>query len=240
MATRVTSGDAALTLAEANLDAFLRHRDDAPAARRAALITSLSRLRRSDDPVVTFAGLPEACVPEFADGCRVQLSDGAEPPFLAAHPISPADGPESTTDQTVGPDQMLCTPFRVVSRNGYRPYAGLVTHWWTGRTPSENDAVIAELTIKHLIALVDHEQLMAMVARAEDQAASLALQTISGRTVNIATGIVMHQNGLAADDAEDLLRWHARRTGTSLHEVAVSVVAAGALAEPNAGLAGRR
>jgi ANTAR domain len=240
MAARVTSGDAAPTLAEANLGAFFRHREDVPAACRGALISSLGRLRRSDDPVVTFAGLPQACVPEFADGCQVQLSDGAGPPFVAAYPISPADGPESAADQTVGPDQVLSTPFRVVSRIGYRPYAGLVTHWWTGRTPSENDAVIAELTVRHLIALVDHEQLIAVLARAEDQAASLALQAISGRTISLATGIVMHQNGLAAGDAEDLLRRHARKTGTGLHEVAASVVASGALPEPNAGLAGRR
>ena len=112
----------------------------------------------------------------------------------------------------------------MVSRTGYPPYAGVVTRWWTGRTPSENDAVIAELTVNHLIGLVDYERLMAMVARAEDQAAGVALEAISGRTINLATGIVMHQNGLAAQDAEDLLRRHARMTGSSLHEAAASVV----------------
>ena len=70
MAGRMSSGDRAATAAEADLEAFLRHRDDVPAACRAGLISSLSRLRGSDDPVVTFAGLPGACVPVFADGCQ--------------------------------------------------------------------------------------------------------------------------------------------------------------------------
>jgi hypothetical protein len=54
--------------------------------------------------------------------------------------------------------------------------------------------------VKQLIALVDHERLTVAVARAEDQAASLALEAISGRTINLAAGIVMHQCGLAPDD----------------------------------------
>ena len=137
---------------------------------------------------MTFAGLPEVCVPGFADGCQVQVSEGAGPPFRVTHPAIPADGPEPTIDHPVSPDQMLSTPFGVVSRIGYPPYAGVVIHWWTGRTPSENDAAIADLTVKHLIALVDHERLMATVARAEDEAASLALEAISGRTINLAAG----------------------------------------------------
>jgi hypothetical protein len=126
---------------------------------------------------------------------------------------------------------MLLTPFQVASRTGYPSYAGVVTHWWTGRTPSESDAAIADLMVKHLIALVDHERLMAAVGQAEDRAASLALETISSRTINLATGIVMRQNGLAPDDAEDLLRQSARITATGLAEMAASVVRSGALAD---------
>ena len=48
-------------------------------------------------------------------------------------------------------------------------------YWRTGRSPSDGDVAIADLMVKHLIALVDHERLMAAVARAADQAASLAL-----------------------------------------------------------------
>ncbi len=231
MADRITSGDPASTVAEADLDAFFRHRDDVPTACCAPLIRSLSRLRGSDDPVVTFAGLPGACVPEFADGCQVELSDGAEPLFRATHPVSPAGGPGRTAAHPVGPDQMLLTPFQVASRTGYSSYAGMVTYWWTGRAPSESDAAIADLTVKHLIALVDHERLMAAVARAEDRAASLALEAISGRTINLAVGIVMHQNGLAPNDAEDLLRQSARTAGRSLAQMAASVVHSGALAD---------
>jgi hypothetical protein len=192
MADRITWGDPAATVAGADLDAFFRHRDDLPTARCAPLIRSLSRLRGSDDPVVTFAALPTACVPEFADGCQVELSDGVEPRFLVTHPVSLADGPGRTAAHPGGPDQMLLTPFRAVSRTGYPSYAGVVTHWWTGRAPSESDAAIADLMVKHLIGLIDHERLMAAVARAEDRAASLALEAISGRSINLATGIVMH------------------------------------------------
>jgi hypothetical protein len=231
MTDRMTLGATASTMAEANLDAFIRRGDDVPVACHAALITSLSRVRGSDDPVVTFASLPGACVPEFADGCQVELSDGAEPPFRARRPVSSADGLERTAARPVGSDQMLLTPFQVVSRTGGQPYAGVVTHWWTGRAPSDSEAAIADLMVKYLIALVDHERLMAAVARAETQAASLALEAISGRTISLATGIVMHQNGLAPDDAEDLLRQSARMAGRGLAQVAASVVRSGALAD---------
>jgi len=230
MAERATSGDTASTVAEADLDAFFRHRDDVPTAGCVALISSLGRLRGSDDPVVTFAGLPRVCVPEFADGCQVELSDGAEPLFR----VTSADGLEGTAARPVGPDQVLLTPFQVASRTGYPSYAGVVTQWWSGRTPSESDAVIADLMVKHLIALVDHERLMSAVARAENQGASLALEAISGRTINLAIGIVMHQNGLAPDDAEDLLRQSARTAGMDLAQMAASVVRSGALGDPAA------
>jgi ANTAR domain len=229
MAERITCGNTASAMADADLGAFFRRQDDVPAAYYAPLISSLSRLRGSDDPVVTFAGLPRTCVPEFADGCQVELSDGAEPTFRVSHPASSADGPEPTAAHPVGSDQMLLTPFQVVSRTGYPSYGGVVTHWWTGRTPSGTDAAMADLMVKHLIALVDHERLMAAVARAEDRAASLALEAISGRTINLAMGIVMHQNGLSPDHAEDLLRRSARMAGTGLAQVAASVVRTGAL-----------
>jgi hypothetical protein len=229
MASPISRGDAALAIAEANLGAFFRHRAEVPTTCGAALIGSLSRLRGSDDPIVTFGGLPRACVPDFADGCQVELSSGAEPLFRVACPASPADAPEPVATRPVGPDQVLATPFRAVSLTGYPPYAGVVTHWWADRTPSGSDAVIADLIVRHLVALVDHERLMGMVARAEDQAANLALGAISGRTISLATGIVMHQKRLAADDAEDLLRRSAATTGRSLHEVAASVVRSGPL-----------
>jgi hypothetical protein len=230
MADRMTLDDTAPTMAQAGLDAFFRHRDDVPGACRAALIRSLSRLRGSADPVVTFAGLPRACVPDFADGCQVELSDMAQPLFRTTHPADSADRSERTAAHPVGSDQMLLTPFRVVSRAGYPSYGGVVTHWWTRRMPSESDAAIADLMVKHLVALVDRKRLMAAVARAEDRAASLALEAISGRTINVAIGIVMHQHGLAPGDAEDLLRQSARMAGNGLPQVAASVVRSGSLA----------
>ena len=105
MAERTTSGGTASAVAEADLDAFFRHRDDVPIPGRAALISSLGRLRGSDDPVVTFAGLPRACVPEFADGCQVELSDGTQPLFRVTHPVSSDDGPGRTAAHLVGADE---------------------------------------------------------------------------------------------------------------------------------------
>jgi hypothetical protein len=227
MAIRTASGDAAPTMAEANLDAFLRHRADVPMPCSAPLLSSLSLLRGSDDPVVTFGRLPRACVPEFSDGCQVELSDGTEPPFRVVHPAGCAEAPESFAAPPVGPEQILTTPFRALSRVGYPSYAGAVTHWWADRKPSESDAVIADLMLKHLVALVDHERLMAAVAKAEDRATNLALAAISGRTISLATGIVMHHSGLKADDAEDLLRHTAALTCRDLHQVAASVVQSG-------------
>ena len=224
----MTSRDTAPTTAEANLDAFFRHRDDVPTACGAELISSLSALRGSDDPVVTFAGLPGACVPGFADGCQVELADGTEPPFRAAQP---PDAPGPAAAHAARPDQVLLTPFQVASRAGYPSYAGVVTHWWTGRAPSESDAAIAHLLVRHLTALVDRERLTMAVARAEERAASLALEAICGRTINLATGIVMQQYGLSPEGAEDLLRQSARTAAGGLPQLAASVVRSGALAD---------
>ena len=228
MTDRTASGDT-LAITEADIGAFFRLRAHVPTRSCAALISSLDGLCGSDDPVVTFGRLPGACVPGFADGCQVELSDGAQPPFRAANVPTPAAAPEPVTGLRVEPEQLIATPFRVVSIVGYPSYAGVVTHWWTGRRPAESDAVIAELMVRHLVALVDHERVMAALARAEDRAASLALESISGRTISLATGIVMHQNGLAADDADDLLRRSAAMTGMDLHRVAAGVVRSGSL-----------
>jgi hypothetical protein len=229
LAGHMTSGGTAPAVAKADVDAFIRHADDVPPALCPTLIRSLGRLRGSDDPVVTFAGLPSACVPDFADGCRVELCDGTEPLFRVTHPAGPADGAEPNAAKPVAEDRMLLTPFRVVSRTGYPSYGGVVTHWWAGRAPSGSDAAIAGLMVKHLIALVDHERLMAAVARAEDRAASLAVEAISGRTINLATGIVMRQNELPPEEAEDLLRRWARMAGRDLAAVAAGVVRSGGL-----------
>jgi hypothetical protein len=236
-------GEAAPAIAAADIGAFLQHRADVPRPSGAPLLSSLSRLSASDDPIVTLARLPQACVPEFSDGCQVEIYDGTEPSFLFVHPPGSAQDPDSVTAPPIGPDQILATPFRVVSRLGYPSYAGAVTHWWIARSPSESDAVIADLMVKHLVALVDHERLMAAVAQAEDRAADLVLAAISGRRISLATGIVMHQNGLAADAAEDLLRQTARLTGRDLHQVAASVTHSGSLGAslvPRNGAARRR
>jgi hypothetical protein len=229
MANRVRSGDAVPAVAQADLDAFFRHHDDVPAVRPSKLIGTLSLLLGSDDPAVTFARLATACVPEFADVCQVELGDGTQPLFRVRRPPGRADGPDWAEAGAAGPDQVLLTPFRVASRAGYPSYAGVVTHWWAGRAPAESDAVIADLMVKHAIALVDRERLMAAVGRAEDRAASLALEAISGRAVSLATGVVMHQQSLPPEEAEDVLRQAAVVSGTGLSGVAASVVRSGSL-----------
>jgi hypothetical protein len=229
MTDRITSPDTASAIAEADLEASFGHRDEVPDACCNPLIRSLNLLRRSEDPVVTFASLARACVPDFADGCGVELSDGTEPPFRVTHRASAA-GYGPATAPAVSPERMLLTPFRVVSRTGYPSYAGLVTHWWDGRAPSPSDAAVADLMVKHVVALVDSERLIAAVGRAEDRAASLALEAVCGRTTNLATGIVMHQSRLTADEAEKLLRQSARIAGTDFAQLAAGVVRSGALA----------
>jgi len=203
---------------QADLDAFCRGRDDVPPPRRDTLLGSLGRLRGSDDPVVAFAGLPAACVPAFADGCLVELSDGAEPLLRVAYPPTAAAG------LPVRSGGLLLTPFEVASRTGHLAYGGVVTHWWAGRTPSAADATIADLIVGHVIALVDRERLLATAAQAEELAASLAVRAVSGRTISIATGVVMHQRGVGPDEAEELLRERAREGGAGLSEVSAGVV----------------
>jgi hypothetical protein len=226
MADRATSRSRCL--AGSDLDAFRRHRGETPAGLSSALVSALNSLPVSDDPAVAFARLAEACVAGFADGCDIEISNGEQPPFRA---VFPAASP-SRAGQLPGSGQVLHTPFLVPSRSGYPSYAGVLTHWWTGRTPTETDAVVADLMAKHVIALVDRERLMTAIGRSDDRAAVMALEAISGRTINMAIGIVMHQRALSPEDAEGLLRRAGAATGSSLYEMATIVVRAGALADP--------
>jgi ANTAR domain len=227
------SGDTVPAVAQADLDAFARHHDDVPVVSPIRLIGALSMLRGSDDPAVTFARLATACVPGFADACQVELGDGAQPLFRVSFPDSRGDGPgRAHAESPASPHQPLLTPFQVGSRTGYPCYGGVVTHWWVSRAPADSDAVIADLMVKHAIALVDRERVLAELGRAEDRAASLALEAISGRAISLATGIVMHQQGLPADEAEGVLRQAAASTGTGLLVLAASVVRFGSLPGP--------
>jgi hypothetical protein len=227
--------------AEAGLDAFLRSGEVVPEVPRAGLIGAISGLRGSGDPMVTFAGLARACVPLFADGCEVALDDGTEPPFRVRHEADRGGAPKSASTSRAGPwapesspGRLLLTPFRVTSWADWPSYAGVVTHWWDHRAPDDRDALIADLMVKHAIALVDRERVAAMVGKAEDRAARLALRAISGRAFNLATGIVMYQEGLTAEAAESRLRQAAGDTGAGLAEVAARVLRAGALSGPDA------
>jgi hypothetical protein len=223
MADQMTAASGPAGTLGGDLGAFFRHLADASAGYGSALLSALCRLRGSDDPIVTFGQLPRACVPHFADGCQIELSDGSGPSLRIT---SEAD--LNTAAPPASPDRVLVTPFRALSLASSPSYAGVVTYWWTSRTPDDRDAVASELIVARLTALVEHERLLAAVARAEDRAADLALQAITSRTINLAIGVVMHQKGVEADAAEQLLRETAR-TGVGLHDVAARVVRSGTL-----------
>jgi ANTAR domain len=235
---RQAPGNGNPSLAGSNLDAFRRHREEAPAVSPSALIAALNDARASDDPAITFASLARACVPEFADGCEIELSDGGagdEPIFRAAFPPdSPGPGGLSAEIQDAGPDHIVHTRFRAPSRAGYLSYAGVLTHWWMSRPPTESDTVAADLMAKYAMALVDRERLMAALTRTDDQAAEVVLAAIAGRTINMAIGIVMRQHALSEGEAEKLLREAGSSTGSSLYETATHVVLAGAFGNPRA------
>jgi hypothetical protein len=209
-----------------DLEAFLGQRANVSAARQPPVLRWVQGIRGSDDPAVTFGGLAAASVPAFADGCRVELSDGSQPPFRVIHPADAAAGGRCEGADPADPGQLLITPFRATGQAGFPAYAGIVTHWWLSRPPSGSDAAIAELVVQHLIALVRHERLLAALVQAEDQAASLALAAISGRTISLATGIVMCQHQLGEQDAEAALRDAARSAGLDLAQIAAAVVRA--------------
>jgi hypothetical protein len=214
---------------QADVGAFLQEQKDVPAMPQAALVIALGQLQVSEDPVVTFARLASACVPQFADVCQVELADGSEPLFHVRYPASPADETDHADEQADNSDQVLVTPFRAASLAGYPSYAGVISHWWRSRGPSGSDAVIADLMARYAVALVDRERLVIAKGRAEDRAASLGLQYISGRMVGLATGIVMHQQQLPPDEAEYVLRRAAMAAGTELSSAAASVVRCGLL-----------
>jgi hypothetical protein len=195
------------------------------------LCRSLDRIRASDDPVVTFARVARACVPEFADGCRAELTDGTEPPFRVTHRAGSAERPEAAAADPVRSEHVLLAPVRVVSRPGYPSYAGIMTFWWDAGVPSPSSAMVAQLIVRHTVALIDGERLRAEVARADDRAASLALNALSSRVITLATGIVMHQRRLSEDEAERVLRQAARDSGRAAADVAADILGSGALAE---------
>jgi hypothetical protein len=139
-----------------------------PEVPSARLADAISCLRGSCDPLVTFAGLAGACVPQFADGCQFVLGDAAGRQFRMRHPAGP---PASS-------GQILLTPFQVAPKGGWPSCAGLFTHWWNGEAPDDRVAVIAELMVKHATALVEQERMRAVSGQAYDRVVSLSLQAI--------------------------------------------------------------
>jgi hypothetical protein len=133
------TGDPASAVRFLDVEAFLRQRATVPPARRPPALQWLQGIRGSDDPAVTFGGLAAASVPAFADGCRVELSDGSQPPLRVIHPADAVAGGECDGAEPADPGQLLVTPFRATGQASYRAYAGIVTHWWLSRPPSVSD-----------------------------------------------------------------------------------------------------
>jgi hypothetical protein len=190
----------------------------------------------SDEPSVVLSRLARASNPSFSDACAVELSEGTSPPFQVCFPM-PGDGDCPAGPWSVpgcagtppGAMKTITTTFRAGSGHGYPSFAGIVTHSWSDREPTGDDAIIARLLVDYALALVQHERLAQAAARAESRAAQLAIDMITSRIEGEATGILMAQRQLSRAEAVSLLRRASQAHQRELHEIAAGVVRAGDL-----------
>ena len=205
------------------------------------LALAVRDLRRSAEPAVVLSSLARSCVPSFSDSCVVELSEGLDPVFHVSYPLpgddSASQGKASLDDEpraegTAG--KVVTTSFEMPSAFGRPSFAGHVIHSWKLRVPAASDAIIARLLVDEALTVVRYQRLAEVAAEAETRSAQLALEAMTGRTIGEATGIVMATRHLAKTAAVDLLKVAGRQSGRSLHDVALEVVQAGAVAHgPN-------
>lgn len=205
----------------ADLDAFRRHRAAAPNRPVHPLTMALDELIPSDDPGVVFARLGQVCVPAFCDGWSVDSM-----PRVSHR--SPGSG-EDECDTGAGSEphrtrHALHLPFAVGADGITDAFAGVLTMWWRDRQPSPAEIAQADLLVRHGVAVVDRQRLLARAARAESAAAHTATAAIASRRVSMAVGIVMHERGCDADEAESLLVDMAAEYGSDLFELSTDVV----------------
>ena len=212
-----------------DLDAFRRHRSQAPGASVPELAAALAGLQGSDQPTVLFARLAEAAVPGVADGCRVELHDAAGDPGFRAE-VGVADRGGSGPGQAVRVDlDALSVRVQGPARGPYPSYVGIVTFSWVGRGPTPTDRLLVDLLVRHCVAVVDLERLTLLLGTADDHAADAAVSAIATRSINVAVGIVMHQRGCTEDEAEELLCGVGSTPPRPLYETALMVIRNGQL-----------
>jgi len=97
---------------------------------------------------------------------------------------------------------------------------------WAERDPTEDDTIMARLLVHRALAIVQHERLAQVAARADNRAAKLAIDLITSRIEGEATGILMAKHQITRPEAASLLRQASQTRQRDLHEIAVGVVRA--------------
>jgi hypothetical protein len=186
---------------------------------------AISEVVRSDEPAVVLSSLARSSNSSFSDACAVELSEGADDLFHVSFPM-PGDaafpGPSGPAPLVAA--KTVTTTFRAGSSHGYPAFAGVVVHQWIDREPTEDDAIIARLLVDLALAIVAQERLAQSAARADDRAAKLAMELITGRVEGEAAGILMAEHRATHEEAVTLLRQAAWASQRKLHEVAADVV----------------
>jgi hypothetical protein len=200
---------------------------------------AVRRLAASADPAVVFSSLARSCVPSFGDSCCVELSDGVAPLFRMAFPIaeeqSIAAEPGSVGVSAIAPrshGNAVSTSFQAASALGFPSYAGVVSHFWDAREPTEEDAIIARLLVDHAVALVHAERLAQRQAEAEERASKLALELITSRAEGEAIGILTVKHQAGREEVLRLLRRASHARGRTVYEIATDVIRTGELGWP--------
>jgi hypothetical protein len=139
-------------------------------------------IRPSDEPAVVLSSLARSSNPSFSDACAVELSEGTQPHFRVRFPMPGEDAPVcADASAPLLMRNTIITTFQAGSGHGYASFAGVVVHSWAEREPTEDDAIIARLLVDLALAIVQRERFAQKAARADDRAAKLALELITGR-----------------------------------------------------------
>jgi hypothetical protein len=192
----------------------------------------------SEEPAVVLSSLARSSTPAFSDACTIELSEGTEELFRVCFPMPdeaelPGDaGPGQAAAGPPPPVDMrsIITTFEAGSSHGYPAFAGLVVHFWAGRDPVEDDAIMARLLVDRALAIVQNERLAKAAASADRRAAKLAIDVVTTRIEGEATGILMAKHQITRARAASLLRQASQERQRGLHEIAAGVVQAGELA----------
>jgi len=135
----------------------------------------------SDEPAVVLSSLARASNPAFSDACALELSEGTDALFRVSFPLADEDAVSPAARNAGKPWKSVTTPFQARSEHGFGSFAGVVTHSWARGDPTEDDAIIARLLVDQALAVLRRERMARALARADDRAAKLAIELITGR-----------------------------------------------------------